>query len=114
MATPVSDGHIRVPVVDPVRLHRENLVATLADEASIADVVGAADGEQALRTLEEQGFSVLLLSMSSPDSHRVCRELVAAAHPARVVAYGVTDDDGEVLACAEAGVGGCLLQDEPQ
>jgi two-component system, NarL family, nitrate/nitrite response regulator NarL len=104
---------IDVLVVDPVRLHRENLVAALHRQAPIADVSGAADCEDALRSLRDRPFSVVLLSTRSSSVRASYRELVAAAAPAAVIAYGVATDGDEVLVCAEAGVAGYLLQEEP-
>jgi DNA-binding NarL/FixJ family response regulator len=110
MTAPAS--RTRLLVIDGIRLHRENLVASLAREASVTDVLGAADGREALRVLAEQAFTVVLLSMTTAECGTACREIVASAEPARVIAYGVSADGDEVLACARAGVAGYLLRDE--
>jgi len=105
---------VRVLVVEDIRLHRENLVASLANSQGIADAVGTAGGDEALRWLGERSFEVVLLSMATAISWAVCRELVVAAEPARVIAYAVSGCDDEVVACAAAGVSGYVLRDEPQ
>lgn len=107
-----GDG-VRVLVVENIRLHRENLVARLANEPCIGDAVGTAGGDEALGWLGEHSFGVVLLSMATAVNWAICRELVAAADPARVIAYAVSGHDDEVVACAAAGVSGYLLCDEP-
>jgi DNA-binding NarL/FixJ family response regulator len=101
---------VRVLVVDDIRLHRDNLVVRLQQEPSIAAAAGAAGGADALQQLSGQPFEVVLLSMATTDSLTICREL-AAAKP--VVAVAVSGSDDEMVACAEAGVTGYLMRDEP-
>ena len=112
MSALAIDG-VTVLVVDGVRLHRENLVQALSGEDCIAEVRSSADGEEAVRALGDRGFTVVLLSMAGDDGRAICRSLVAAAEPARVVAYGVPAHESDILICAEAGVAGYLLCDEP-
>lgn len=115
MMTDLTGGEgIRVLVVEDIRLHRENLVASLANEHCIADADGTAGGDEALGRLGQHSFGVVLLSLASAVSWAVCRGLVAAANPARVIAYAVSGRDDEVVACAAAGISGYVLYDEPQ
>lgn len=107
-----ADG-VRVLVVEDIRLHRESLVSSLANEPAIGDAVGAAGGDEALTALSQRRFGVVLLSMAAGSSRAICRDLVTAADPARVIAYAVSGADDEVVACAAAGVSGYLLRDEP-
>jgi two-component system, NarL family, nitrate/nitrite response regulator NarL len=115
MSTVPSDPNdITVLVLDHVRVNRENLMAMLVQEPSIADAVGAAEGEDAVGSLQGKHFTVVLISISGERNRAICRELVDAAKPAPVIAYAITGSYSEVLACAEAGVAGYLLCDEPQ
>ena len=70
-------------------------------------------GDEALDGLSQHGFQVVLLSLATAVSWAASRELVAAAEPARVIAYAASGRDDEVVACAAAGVSGYLLHDEP-
>ncbi|GIH14158.1 hypothetical protein Raf01_23300 [Rugosimonospora africana] len=104
---------VRVLVVDDIRLYRDGLVAVLEREPFIVGAAGVPDAEGALRLLRGRGFEVVLLSMATANSVAICRDLVASADGARVVALAVSGSDDEVVACAEAGVSGYLLRDAP-
>jgi two-component system nitrate/nitrite response regulator NarL len=112
MITDSTDASgVRVLVVDDIRLYRDNLIMMLRQEPTIAGAAGASGGDDALRQLSGRGFEVVLLNMATTDSLAICREL-AAATP--VVALAVSGSDDEVVACAEAGVAGYLLRDQPK
>lgn len=104
---------VGVLVVDDIRLYRDGLIAVLEREPFIVRAAGAPDGDAALRVLGERGFEVVLLNMATANSLSLCRELVAFAGGARVVALAVSGSDDEILGCAEAGVSGYLLRDQP-
>jgi two-component system nitrate/nitrite response regulator NarL len=106
----VVDVDVHVLVVDDIRLSREALLDALAGETVVAAAAAAGDLQEALQLLAEQPFEVILVSMASLNSVAVCRELVAAAPCAHVVALAVSGSDDEVIACAEAGVAGYLLR----
>lgn len=107
-----SDG-LGVLIVDDIAVHRDSLVTALAGRPDVAYAAGAAGSDDALRLLGARRFSVVLLSMAGLQSRGICRDIVTAADPARVVAYAVSASDGEIMSCAEAGVGGYLLRDDP-
>lgn len=107
-----SNG-VRVLVVDDIRLYRDGLVAVLEREPFIVGAAGVSDSDSALRMLRGREFGVVLLSMATANSLAICRDLVASADGARVVALAVSGGDDEVVACAEAGVSGYLLRDAP-
>jgi two-component system nitrate/nitrite response regulator NarL len=103
---------VHVLVVDDIRLSREALLGALASEPVIASAAAAGDVHAALPLLRARPFEVVLINMASADSLAVCRELVAAAAGARIVALAVSGGDDEVIACAEAGVAGYLLREQ--
>lgn len=105
--------HVRVLVVDDFRLFREQLTTVLQGQEFIEQAAGAADADEALRLLAAHGGSVVLLSMATAGSLAICRRLLDSAAPARVIALGVSGADDEVVACAEAGVTGYVLRDDP-
>jgi two-component system nitrate/nitrite response regulator NarL len=105
---------VRILVVDDVRLHREQLVDSLRRESFIGHVAGAAGGAEAARLTAGGGFDVVLLSTATAEGLSICRRVIAGAEHVRVIALGVAGaDDEAVVACAEAGVTGYLLRDQP-
>src|SRR5262249_46648119 len=54
--------------------------------------------------------TVVLLNMSMPDGMAVLTAIRHAVPETPVVALAVSDLDDEIIACAEAGVAGCLLK----
>lgn len=114
MTPPSNFESICVLVLDPIRLNRDNLVAMLAREPSVAGAVGVADGTEAVRALHQHSVTVILISMASAANRAICRELVGATEPVPVIAYAVSGGYSEVVACAEAGVAGYVLQDDSQ
>jgi two-component system nitrate/nitrite response regulator NarL len=114
MSTRLDDmTGVSVLVVDDVRLYRDGLIALLEQEPSIAYVEGVPDTETALRSLRGREFAVVLLNMRVTNSLATCRDLVASANSAPIVALAVSGGDDEVVAYAEAGVSGYLLRDQP-
>jgi DNA-binding NarL/FixJ family response regulator len=102
-----------VLVLDHVRLGRENLVATLDRDADIVGAVGAGEVDEAVGRLREHRFTVVLMSIFTAERAASCREIVRGAAPTPVIAYAVPCCDDAVFRCAEAGVAGYLLDDDP-
>jgi two-component system, NarL family, nitrate/nitrite response regulator NarL len=112
-AIEVDPTGVQVLVVDDIRLSRDGLVEFLERAPGIVAAVGAPDAEVARQLLRGRGFQVVLVSMAAADSIAICRDLVAAAEGARVIAFAVSGTEDEVVACAEAGVSGYLLREQP-
>lgn len=91
-------------VVDPTVLYRESLAAALLAEAWVAEVRTAADAEGAVSALAESRPDVVLVGVSGADALRGVRVLRALSPSSRVVAIASSEDDDEVVTCAEAGV----------
>src|SRR3954451_23791332 len=93
---------IRVVIVAPTRLYREGIAQVLAgsDELEIAG------------TAHDAGTGVATIAAVSPDVVLVdvalagCLPALVAAEDAKVIAFGVSRDVDQVIACAEAGVDG--------
>ena len=102
---------MRVLVVDDTSLYRLALAYVLAGEPSINVVETAADVGAVLELLAGGGAeTVVLLNMSMPDGLAALDAIVCAAPAAAVIALAVSDLEYEIIACAEAGVAGCLLK----
>ena len=105
------ESSLRVLVVDDLRVHRDHLIARLQAQPFIEAATGAGGAEEAAGLLAGGGFGVVLLSLTTPGSLEICRQVVAGSG-AGVIALGVTGDEDEAVACAEAGVTGYLLRHE--
>jgi two-component system, NarL family, nitrate/nitrite response regulator NarL len=101
---------MRIAIVVDIRLYREGLAQALAREG-IEVVATAADGSAGVACVASAQPDIALLDMAMLDSISTVRTLVAQAPQVRVVALGVPETDGHVLACIEAGVAGYVPRD---
>ncbi len=104
---------IRLLVVDDCRLQRDALARVLHSEPWVAGIETAPDCASALR--HPIGFppTITLLNMTMAQSLDSLRTLAHSGRKARVVSMGVSEDEGEIIACAEAGAAGYLLRADP-
>jgi two-component system nitrate/nitrite response regulator NarL len=101
---------MRIAIIVNIRLYREGLAQALAREG--IEVVGtAADGSAGVACVATTQPDIALLDMAMLDSISTVRTLAAQAPQVRVVALGVPETDGHVLACVEAGVAGYVPRD---
>jgi len=101
---------VRLLVVAEVRLYREGIQNALSARSQFA-VVGAVSGaDQALKYIASHQPDVVILDMATRQSLEIARtihEQAPAIKPEiKVVAFGVEELEGDVLACAEAGLSG--------
>jgi two-component system, NarL family, nitrate/nitrite response regulator NarL len=95
---------IRILVVASVRLFREGLAQILDRREGLTIVGMARDSMEALGRIQELTPQIVLLDMADAESHAIAREIGNLAQKIRIVALGVTEVEGDVLACAEAGI----------
>jgi DNA-binding NarL/FixJ family response regulator len=95
---------IRILVVASIRLFREGLAQILDHREGLTVVGMARDSKEALAKIQELTPYIVLLDMADAESHAVAREIGNLNPQIRVVALSVTEVEGDVLACAEAGV----------
>lgn len=101
----------RVLIASDIRLYREGLVEALDSTDGIEVVATATDGGETLREVSSVVLEVVLIHMAIPDSLATVRA-IAQMHPeVNVVALGVPEIEGEVIACAEAGISGYVPRD---
>jgi two-component system nitrate/nitrite response regulator NarL len=103
---------IRILVVIGVRLYREGLSEILGRHGGFKVIALAADYSAALERCYELQPDVVFLDVTMPDGLRLVHELHIAAPEAAVVATAVAETDGEIVACAEAGVAGFVTRDQ--
>ena len=105
---------IRVLLVDGHPIYRDGLHMLLERAPEIMLVGEAGDGAQALRLAADLAPEVLLLDVELPDAEglEVVRRLLGRGSPLRVLALGIGDDLGRVLALLDAGAAGYLLKSD--
>lgn len=97
---------VRLLVVAEVRLYREGLQNALAARSQFAVVGAVADAEQALKHIESHQPDVVILDMTTRQSLEIARTIHEQAPDVKIVAFGIDELEGDVLACAEAGLSG--------
>lgn len=99
---------MRVLIVDAIRVRREGLACSLGG-GWVEAVATARDLEESLRYVRDFHPEVVLFDVTMRDSANAIRAVVAADPKSKVIAFGVTEAEEDILACAEAGVAGYLL-----
>jgi two-component system nitrate/nitrite response regulator NarL len=101
---------VRLLVVAEVRLYREGIRNALAARP-LFEVVGAAsNADDALKQIASHRPDVVILDMATRQSLQIARTIHEQAPgitpEVKIVAFGVEELEGDVLACAEAGLAG--------
>ena len=107
----VKQQHIRVLVIAAVRLYRDALVEALHRTDGVTVVAALADGADALARIRELAPTTVLLDMTSHHSYELVRDLGRTVPHVPIVGLVVGDSEDEIVACAEAGIAGCLAHD---
>ncbi len=97
---------IRLLIVGDVRLYREGLAQVLQGDGRTAVVGTAARVDELLENGRDLDPQVVLLDMTSSGSLNAVRAITAAMPEVKVVALGVPEVEGDIIAYAEAGVAG--------
>lgn len=96
----------RVVIISSIRLYREGLAEVLSQQADI-DVVGTLGypplGVEALADLRPD---VVLMDLGSREGLATLRQVAHGGPEIRIVALGLPETEGYVVACAEAGAAG--------
>jgi two-component system nitrate/nitrite response regulator NarL len=97
---------LRVFIIDEVRVVRDALAALLRGIDGLV-VVGLADpSRRGLRLVAETEPDVTVVNASSERALEIVRAIRAATSTTRVVAFGLGQAGSELVAHAEAGIGG--------
>jgi two-component system, NarL family, nitrate/nitrite response regulator NarL len=104
--SPSSADPIRIIVVADVRLYREGLAGRLASRPELAVVGSAGHRDEALALLATAEPHVVVLDMAMRDSLQAVRAIRSQDPTIRIVAFAVDESEGNISACAEAGVAG--------
>jgi DNA-binding NarL/FixJ family response regulator len=98
-------------IVDDCRLYRDSLATIMTREYGAAAVFTAHDVTSMLKAIADRSPDVILLNLASFDSRAMMQAARMRAPKSRLIVLGVSEDDeGEIVACAEAGVSGYHLR----
>lgn len=111
----MSDGLIRVVVVDDQRLICESIAALLGLQSGITVVGTASNGLEALQVIGETCPDVALMDVRMPvmDGVTAVAKLAQLAPQCRVLMLTTFDDEDYVRGAIRAGASGYLLKDRP-
>jgi len=109
--TPGEAGPVRLLIVSDIRLHRDSLAHCLGSFAGLTVIAQASSSAEAMEAVASNPPEVILLDIGTENSLELAAALNRASPPTPIIAYGVHDVEHEVIACAEAGVGGCFPSD---
>ncbi|WP_067462654.1 response regulator [Actinomadura macra] len=109
----MTDGTLRVIVVDDHSVMRAGVVALLAAEPGIEIVGEAGDGREAVELVERLCPDVALIDLRMPvlDGAAATEAIVAGGGGTRVLILTTYDTDSEIERAIEAGAIGYLLKD---
>lgn len=109
----MTDGTLRIIVVDDHPAMRAGVVALLAAEPGIEIVAEAADGRDAVALVERHRPDVVLTDLRMPllDGVDATAAIVAGGTGARVLVLTTYDTDADIERAVEAGAVGYLLKD---
>lgn len=99
---------IRAFLLSGVRIYREALAVALEETDAVQVVGDSDDWQSALPVLASKSPDVVLLDMALPVAAGAIAEIAALPDAPRIVAIARTDNESEVLACAEAGISGYI------
>jgi len=105
-SVPPPPAGARLLILSDVRLYREGLLWSLAQQQSL-EILGAADlSKMAVARVIGLQPDAILLDIGAPESFDVAKALGASLPTLKIVAFAVSEIDDLVLACAEAGIAG--------
>lgn len=98
---------MRVLVVSDVRVVQEGLHSILARQGGV-DIIRTVDMRHAKHQNAQLNPDIVLFDAARLESIGIVKDLVASAPHTKVVAFGVKEIDGEILALVAAGTAGCV------
>jgi DNA-binding NarL/FixJ family response regulator len=100
-----------IVIVGDVRLYRDGLAYVLGRTSGFNVVGSAGDAALGLTVALELSPDIVLLDLSMSHSRELAREISQAAPHISIVALGLTEEEDEVLSCAEAGMVGYVTRE---
>ena len=107
----MSDLRPALLVVTDVRVYRDHLVDWLSRCEPVGPVAASTREVDLSDQLRDVAPDVVVFDVRSRDAVQMLRSAAAIRPSARLVVFGVEDEDRDLVACAEAGVSGYVLAD---
>jgi two-component system, NarL family, nitrate/nitrite response regulator NarL len=101
----------RLLIVADVRLYREGIQASLSTLPQFSVIGAVSSAEEALRLAADSPPDIVIVDMATRHSLTVIRTIRRDLPDSHIVGFGVDEVEGEVLACAEAGLAGYVPSD---
>lgn len=99
-------------IVAEIRLYHDGLADAIGCAPGIEVVGTAANGLSALDEMAAASPHVVLLELASPNGVQAVRAISRRIRDAVAVVLAVTDREGDLIACAEAGVVGFVTREQ--
>ena len=100
-----------IGIVCNVRLYREGLAESLGRREGLTVVWAANDIEGAVARAAQLTAAAVVLDVATPDCLQGVRVMRQVSPSLAIVAFALQDVDREIIACAEAGMGGFVTCD---
>lgn len=101
----------RLLIIADVRLYREGMHASMSKLPQFSVVGAVATVDDALRLAAIAHPNIVIVDMATRNSLAVIRSIRQQLPSVHIVGFGVDEVEGEILACAEAGLAGYVPSD---
>lgn len=109
-AGPPTGGVLRVLVVSDIRLLQESFATLLGRQAGVC-IIGITNLQQAPMRAAELHPDIVLFDATRAGSLDCARALADQVPTAKIVAFGVAENDAEIVTLAAAGIAGFVRDD---
>src|SRR5262245_43564734 len=96
----------RLVVIADVRLYRDGLAAALGRYEQLSIVGTAGNAAEAISLVQQVQPDVAIVDMSLPDGFNLFGRVRSLQLATKLIAFGVDEDIGIIIRCAEAGAAG--------
>lgn len=103
---------IQLLMISDIRLYREGLEQILKDNEHVRIVKGVQKVEEAISTIENYHHDVVLFDMATTGALSELQILIQRAPTTKVVALGVSDNQSDIIRCAEIGISGYVFRND--
>ncbi len=102
---------IKVIIVTDVRLYQQGLLRILGEQDGLKTCGAVSTITEALSAIDASQPDVALVDLAMQNSQSVIRQIVSFAPVTKVLVMGISEEDNDIIACAEAGAAGYITRD---
>jgi DNA-binding NarL/FixJ family response regulator len=107
----VNSGGLSVLIVAGIRLYREGLAALLPGRPDLVLAGTAACADEALAITAEQRPDLAIIDAGTSGARAIAEHIHRSSPGTRLLVFGVSEDEPEILSWASAGVTGYVTRD---